>query len=155
MIEYNLISKSNLWSFRIKKSKLLIKKILKYQKELKFNKNINYICNIVLIDNYFIKKLNFKFRKKNQATDVLTFISETKNPKGKLCKVCDIFLSAEMIKKDSQKNGINFYNHLSHLIIHSFLHVNGFVHNTINDFNKMKKAEIEILNKIGIINPYE
>ena len=53
-----------------------------------------------------------------------------------------------------KKNNINFYSHLTHLIIHSFLHINGYVHDKIKDFNKMKKIEIKVLNKIGIDNPY-
>ncbi len=54
-----------------------------------------------------------------------------------------------------KKNGINFYNHFTHLIIHSFLHINGFVHDNFDDFNKMKKIEVKILKKLGIFDPYE
>ena len=86
---------------------------------------------------------------------MLTFISETRIDKINKTKICDIFFSAETIKKDAKKNGLNFYNHFTHLIIHSFLHINGFVHNSLDDFKKMKKIEIKILKKIGIFNPYE
>ena len=99
--------------------------------------------------------MNNKFRKKNKTTDVLTFISEPRIDKRNKTKICDIFFSAETIKKDAKKNGLNFYNHFTHLIIHSFLHINGFVHNSLDDFKKMKKIEIKILKKIGIFNPYE
>ena len=69
-------------------------------------------------------------------------------------KICDIFLSAETILKDSKINKTNFYDHLTHIILHSFLHINGFVHNKINDFVKMKKEEIKVLKKLSISNPY-
>ena len=121
---------------------------------LKFKNNINYNCNLILVDNKIIKKMNLKYRKINKATDVLTFISDIDvNSKNKQ-KECDILLSAEIIIQDSKKNEINFYDHLTHLIIHSFLHINGFMHNKIKEFNEMNILEIKILNKLGISNPY-
>ena len=64
------------------------------------------------------------------------------------------FLTKDLAISYAKKNNINFYNHLTHLLIHSFLHINGYVHNKIIDFNKMKKIEIKVLNKVGIGNPY-
>ena len=52
------------------------------------------------------------------------------------------------------RNKINFYDHFTHLLVHSFLHINGYMHKRAKDFIKMQKAEIEILNKIGLQNPY-
>ena len=98
--------------------------------------------------------MNYKFRKKNKATDVLTFISIVNIKKKKKQKICDIFLSAEMITKDAKNNKVSFYNHLTHLFIHSFLHINGYVHDKVEDSNRMKKIEIKVLKKIGISNPY-
>ena len=153
MIKYFLICKSKHWPARLKKINKLIKNINIYKNELNFNKKTDYYCNIILTDDETIKEMNYKFLKKNKATDVLTFVSNV-NFKNKKQKICDIFLSAEIIGSDAKKNNINFYNHLTHLLIHSFLHINGYVHDKIIDFNKMKKIEIKILNKIGIENPY-
>ena len=154
MIKYLLISKSKHWPPRMKKINMAIKKILSYKSDLKFNNKINYNCNLVLVDDHYIKKINNKFRKKNKSTDVLTFVSEIVIRKSNKIKICDIFLSAQTIKNDAKKNNVSFYDHLTHLIIHSFLHINGFMHQTIGDFNEMKKKEIKILNKLGISNPY-
>lgn len=154
MIDPSIIYQSNHWPARSKKVEILLSNILKFHKELMFDKHIKYECNIILGDNKLIKKMNFKFRKKKYATDVLTFVSEINTKKQKKQKICDIFLSAEMIKKDSQRNKNNFYNHMAHLLVHSFLHINGFLHNKIKDFELMKEKEITILKKIGINNPY-
>ena len=64
--------------------------------------------------------MNYKYRKINKATDVLTFISIVDTKKRKKQKICDIFLSAEMITKNAKNNNISFYNHLTHLFVHSF-----------------------------------
>jgi len=154
MININLTCQSNHWPARLKKVDLLINKIITFHKDLSFSKNIIYNCNIILTDNKLITKMNSQFRKKKKSTDVLTFVSEINFKKKEKHKICDIFLSAEMINKDAKKNKITFYDHLAHLIIHSFLHINGFMHYKIKDFKKMKDMEIKILKKIGIENPY-
>ena len=154
MIEYFLICQSKHWPARLKKVDNLINNINNYKNELKFNKAIDYYCNIILTNSESVKKMNFKFLKKNKPTDVLTFVSNINFKKNKKQKICDIFLSAEMIKKDAKFNRISFYDHLSHLLVHSFLHLNGFNHKKIKDFNEMKNIEIKILKKLNIKNPY-
>ena len=52
------------------------------------------------------------------------------------------------------KNKISIYDHFNHLLIHSFLHINGYDHEKNLDFKKMKKEEIKILGLFGINNPY-
>ena len=154
MIEYNIICKSNHWPVRLKRVKLIVSKILSFKRELKFNFNIDYNCNIILADNKLIKKINTKFRKKNSATDILTFVYPVTTSKKNKTKLSDIFLSAEIIKKDAKLNKVNFYDHLCHLLVHGFLHLNGFNHKNLKDFNKMKNIEIKILRKLNIENPY-
>ena len=154
MINFSIVCKSNHWPVRFKRINTIIKKILKFHLDLKFNKTFDYHCNIILTNNKLIKSINLKFRQNNKATDVLTFVSDVNLNKRKKQKICDIFLSAEIIKKDANNNKIDFYSHLSHLFIHSFLHINGYAHDKISDFKIMQQIEIKVLNKIGISNPY-
>ncbi len=76
MIKYFLICQSKHWPARLKKVDNLIKNINNFKNELNFNKAIDYYCNIILTNDESIKKMNFKFSKKNKATDVLTFVSD-------------------------------------------------------------------------------
>jgi len=154
MIRYSFICKSNQWPPRLKKIEILLKKIMKFKDDLHFKKHIDYDLNLILTNDKFIKKINLQFRKINKSTDVLTFVSNVNINMKKPRKICDIFLSAETILKDSKINGTNFYDHLTHIITHSFLHINGFVHKKIYDFVQMKKEEIKVLRKLSISNPY-
>ena len=52
-----------------------------------------------------------------------------------------------------KKNLLNFYDHLTHLIIHCFLHVNGYDHKKKSEFIKMKKIEEKILMNFDIKKP--
>ena len=97
---------------------------------------------------------NYKFNKKRKDTDVLTFVNKISNKNlGKII-YCDIFFSIDTIEKFVVKNKINFYDHFSHLLIHSMLHINNYRHKSIQQFDKMKKEEIKILKAIGIGDPY-
>ena len=152
MINYTIICKSKHWPARVKKITSIIKKILKFKKDLNFKQTINYNCNIILTDNKLIKKMNYKFRKKKQPTDVLTFVSAMGKKNIQKFKICDIFISAEIIKQDAKRNNTTFYDHFTHILIHSFLHINGFNHIKNKDYYQMNKKEVLILKKLGIIN---
>tara|TARA_Y100000590_G_C15365448_1_gene880559 strand:- start:117 stop:581 length:465 start_codon:yes stop_codon:yes gene_type:complete len=154
MIYYTFDVKSNHWPRRLKKIDNAIQSILNYKKDLKFVKNKNYYCNFVLANDKFIKKLNKKFKKINKSTDVLTFVSKINLKNKKEERYCDIVFSIERISNDAKRNKTNFYNHLTHLIIHSFLHINDYVHHKIKDYTIMQELEINVLNRLGIKSPY-
>tara|TARA_Y100001970_G_scaffold283932_1_gene400241 strand:+ start:74 stop:541 length:468 start_codon:yes stop_codon:yes gene_type:complete len=154
MIYYSIKCKNNHWPRRIKKIDRIIKKILLYKDDLSFTNDINYYCNFILANDTFIKNLNRKFRKKNTPTDILTFVYKNNINNKTKEKHCDIILSFETITKDAKKNKIEFYNHLTHLLIHGMLHVNEYMHKKIKDFMIMKNKEINILNQLGINSPY-
>ena len=152
-IQTNFFCKSNYWSKRMLKIKEIVKKIIKID-ELDFKKNNSYILNLIFVDDKKIKNINKKYRQKNKTTDVLTFVNLIKNYNNENETYCDIFFAAETIKKDAKKNLLNFYDHITHLIIHCFLHVNGYDHIKESEFRKMKKLEENILMKFDIESPY-
>ena len=157
-VEINFICKSNHWSRRMIKIKDIVKKVIKID-NLGFKKKYFYFLNLVFVDDKNIKRINKMYRDNNKPTDVLTFVKLIKNNNNNNNNnnnevYCDIFFSDETIKKDARKNLINFYDHLTHLIIHCFLHVNGYDHKKNSDFIKMKNLEEQVLMKLNIKNPY-
>ena len=154
MIHFTIASKTNHWPRRVKQIYHVINQVLIYKKQLKFINNINYYCNFILANDKFIKNLNRKYKKINKSTDVLTFVSRLNIQNKKEERHCDIVFSIETISKDAKKNNVDFYNHLTHLIVHSFLHINDFMHKKIKDYLIMKNIEINILKQMGIRNPY-
>ena len=152
-IQTNFFCKSNHWPKRMLKIKQIVKNIIKID-ELGFKKNNSYILNLIFVDDKKIKNINKTYRKKNKTTDVLTFVNFIKNNKNENETYCDIFFSAETIKKDAKNNLLNFYDHITHLIIHCFLHVNGYDHKKKSQFMKMKELEEKILLYFDIESPY-
>lgn len=113
-----------------------------------------------------IKKMNKKFLGKNKPTDVLSFpfLDEKIIREKGLVKavsglkhLClgDIVISLETTKKDSLAQKKNFRDHLTHLVLHSILHLIGHDHEDEKMAEIMENSEIKILKKFGINNPYK
>ncbi len=107
----------------------------------------------------FIQDINMQTRAKNSPTNVLSF-PHMEYDKSKLVEksYSDVFgemiLAYETIKKEAEDQNKNFLDHLSHLTVHSVLHLLGYDH--INDIEaeEMESIELEILEKLNIKNPY-
>ena len=96
------------------------------------------------------KRLNGAFRKKNYATNVLTFPYEySKNSLS-----ADIIFCLPVIKKEAKEQGKTVKAHLAHLIIHGCLHAQGLDHERAKEAMKMEKLEVALLKKMGFTDPY-
>jgi probable rRNA maturation factor len=96
------------------------------------------------------KKLNDAFRKKDYATNVLTFPYEySKNSLS-----ADIIFCLPVIQKEAKEQGKTAKAHLAHLIIHGCLHAQGLDHEHEKEATKMEKLEVALLKKMGFADPY-
>ena len=99
-----------------------------------------------------IMELNSCFRKKNIATNVLSFPSNNKF--DNTIFLGDIIFSIETIVKEAKLDKITVENHLIHLFVHAILHLLGYEHETEEQAKKMENLEIKILSNLQIDNPY-
>lgn len=106
--------------------------------------------SIALVDDKEIQFLNKKFRDKNKATNVLSFPSNGPAP-----ILGEIILSYETLKKEAEELLIPFKHHLIHMLVHGFLHLQGFDHQTDEDAAIMEKLEVRVLLDLNIDNPYK
>ena len=89
-----------------------------------------------------MKSLNNQFRKKNKTTDVLSFPFNYKFTKNSY--LGDMAISYEIINKRSNKS--NFFLEFDKIWIHGYLHLLGYDHKKLKNFQKMNKKENLILN---------
>ncbi len=172
-IKVDVQIKSVEWS-DIKNVKNFIKKIcqnLICETELKkfLKKKQNRIeLSIALVSPSQIKKINYNFRGKNKSTDILSFSfldeklirkigfeNVVKSQFAEVAILGDLILSLEDLRKESLKSDKNFYEHLTHLLLHGILHLIGYDHENKNDAKIMEEIEIKILEKFKIKNPYQ
>tara|TARA_Y100001936_G_scaffold199587_1_gene201041 strand:+ start:12296 stop:12784 length:489 start_codon:yes stop_codon:yes gene_type:complete len=151
---FSVVSNSRIWSKRVKNTKSIINLALKDYKYYT-NKSCKYYdITFLLTDDKHIKKLNKKYKNTNKTTNVLTFTNYHIINDNQKIRYSNIAISGDRIKEESRKLNLNFYEHFTHIVIHSLLHTNNYKHENERDFQKMKKKEILILKKFNIRNPY-
>ncbi len=95
------------------------------------------------------QRLNRDFRKKDYATNVLTF-DYTRQP-----VVCaDLVLCAPVVAQEALAQGKTLQAHYAHLIVHGTLHAQGWDHEQDDEATAMEQRETDILLRLGFSAPY-
>ena len=88
------------------------------------------------------RRLNRTYRRKNYATNVLTFATG------------DVVLCHPVIRREAHAQGKSLSAHYAHLVVHGCLHLRGYDHEKKRDAARMEAREIRILKRGGLRNPY-
>ena len=107
--------------------------------------------SIALLSDAEVRALNKQYRGQDKATNVLSFPASAD---GSCPLLGDIVLASETLSVEAAAKNISLKNHLSHLLIHGFLHLQGYDHETDADAKIMEALEIKALADLGITNPY-
>lgn len=97
--------------------------------------------------------LNRDWRGRTSATNVLSFPSDLSVPG--LRHLGDVVVCAPVVLREAAEQGKRAVDHFAHLTIHGVLHLRGFDHIEPIDAQVMERLEVELLNDIGLPNPYE
>lgn len=113
---------------------------------------------VMLTDDAGIRTLNSNWRGIDKPTNVLSFPAlqpEGARKPGEAPRMLgDIAIAYETTKREADAEGKPFEHHLSHLAIHGFLHLIGYDHENDADAEEMESLETEILEQLGIPDPY-
>ena len=141
MIKANVVVDFPKWKKKIKDPKKYLQRKLNKLMKISPFKNKNQEFSVLLTNNYKMKKLNNKFRKKNKNTDVLSFPLKNNSYIG------DIAISFEIINKKSSLS--NFSYEFDKTWVHGYLHLVGYDHKKNKDYKKMHNKEKLILQSLN------
>lgn len=109
--------------------------------------------SIVLTDDAEQRGLNRDWRGIDKPTNVLSFPQI--EPFGPVTGILgDITLARETLEREAAALGASFRDHFTHLVVHGFLHILGYDHVEDADALVMEGLETQILQSLGIADPY-
>jgi len=92
------------------------------------------------------RRLNRAFRQRDTATNVLSFAYSRRQG--------DVVLCHPVIRREARAQGKSLAAHYAHLVVHGVLHLHGLDHVRVGDAERMERAEIRILRRFGVADPY-
>jgi probable rRNA maturation factor len=111
--------------------------------------------SLLFADDARVQPLNLAWRDQDKPTNVLSFPSVALTPGGTLPPVLgDIILAYETVEREAAEEAKPFEDHVGHLLLHGFLHLLGYDHQTDADADIMEGLETRILAKLAIPDPY-
>ncbi|RIJ18181.1 rRNA maturation RNase YbeY [Henriciella mobilis] len=106
--------------------------------------------DLLLTDDTEMHQLNRDWRGKDKPTDVLSFPADPLEAPF----LGDVAIGLGVASRDAQARGISLKDHLSHLVIHGYLHLIGHDHIEDTEAREMEALEIRALATLGIADPY-
>ena len=96
------------------------------------------------------RALNRRYRGRDRATNVLTFVyDDGASLNG------DVVLCAPVVEREARAQHKTLVAHYAHLVIHGMLHLQGFDHERDAEARRMEAREVRVLGRLGYRDPYQ
>ena len=117
-----------------------------------------FALSIRIVEEPEARRFNHEYRNRDYATNVLSFPAEL--PEGlpadiRQTQLGDLLICAPVVVSEARQRKRPEANHWAHLTIHGILHLLGYDHQQEKEAVLMESLEIEILNNLGISDPYQ
>ena len=122
----------------------------------------NTEMSVTLMENKHIHEINKKYRGVDKPTDVISFAIEEDDPDEVPIilpedeefdipkNIGDIMVSMDKVKEQAEYLGHSEDRELGFLVVHGFLHLNGYDHMKEEDEKEMFGLQREILDSYGL-----
>lgn len=124
----------------------------------------NTEMSVTLMNNEDIHRINKQYRGVDRATDVISFAiedDEAEDAEFPLVmddemaaeipeNIGDIFVSMDKVSEQAEYLGHSYDRELGFLVVHGFLHLNGYDHMEPEDEKVMFKLQADILDAYGL-----
>ena len=111
--------------------------------------------SVMLADDGTVRELNRRYRRRDAATNVLSFALGGSAPPGGSPVLGDVVLAFETVRDEARGQNKSTADHLRHLLVHGALHLLGYDHERSAEAEAMERLETDILADLGIRDPYD
>ena len=111
--------------------------------------------SLLFTDDANIKTINNDHRGQNKPTNVLSFPQHQADAGRFGPYLGDLVFAFETIIREAALEKKPLNHHLQHLMVHGFLHLVGYDHETDIEAEEMESLEVKILDQLQIPNPYD
>ena len=80
----------------------------------------NFCLTIVFLNSDEAKKINYQYRRKEYATDVLSFLSSPNEG--------ELILCPQVLKRQATEHRLSFKMEVGYMVLHGLLHLMGYEH---------------------------
>jgi probable rRNA maturation factor len=108
--------------------------------------------SVTFCDDAEIRELNAEWRGKDKPTNVLSFPTPGKLAARPL--LGDIVIAYETVAREAAEQDKTLSEHTAHMVIHGFLHLIGYDHETAAEADEMEGLERRIASRLGLRAPY-
>ncbi|MGP4072513.1 rRNA maturation RNase YbeY [Piscibacillus sp. B03] len=133
-----------------------LKNLIEYAAEME-EVNQDAELSITFVNNSQIQEINRDYRQKDQPTDVISFaMQETGEDEIEIVgeelpeHLGDIIVSIEKARDQAQEYNHSYKRELGFLIVHGFLHLLGYDHQTVEEEKEMFERQKHILEEFGL-----
>ncbi len=110
--------------------------------------------SVVFCDDARIQELNARWRGKDKPTNVLSFPAFEPEAGVQPPMLGDIVMAAETVFREAKLENKPLENHICHLLVHGFLHLLGYDHESDEEAAEMEALERLVLARLAIPDPY-
>jgi len=112
-----------------------------------------WVLSIRIVGTRRSSSLNARYRSLDQPTNVLSFTGAGGAPDGRFF-LGELVICAPVVAREARAQNKTLEAHWAHMTIHGVLHLLGFDHVHRAEARKMASREIQILDRLGISDPY-
>lgn len=99
------------------------------------------------------RSLNWRFRRRDKPTNVLSFEGAGTAPDGR-CFIGELVICAPVVASEARAQAKRIEAHWAHMTVHGVLHLLGGDHERAAEAEKMERREVQILDRLGFSDPY-
>ena len=102
------------------------------------------------------RRLNRRFRGKDYATNVLTFVydADVHDAPRDAPLAGDIVICVPVVRREAKAAGRSLRAHCAHLVVHGMLHLQGYDHEREDAAETIERRETDLLKRLRYRDPY-